>query len=282
MNAPFKGPVPLPREIAPGVFWIGGCLTQKFKGREYHGYNAAFIVTGSEASLLVETGHPKDFPAVEDHIRKVMARPGVAPLKHIFITHQETPHSGGLGRVLDKYPGLDIWGDVSDYHLAFPQHAHLLHFMTEGDAIDLGDRKFVAVEPVVRDLRTTWWGFDDKTRTLFPGDGFAYSHYHWDGHCGLVAEEATSLDLADVSAVFAERALYWTTMVDMNLYVDRLVDVMTKLGVQVVAPTHGLPVTDLPRTFPKIKDGLLAGEGAYDTTVQDGTKAVVDEYAPRA
>jgi len=282
MNAPFKGPVPLPREIAPGVFWIGGCLTQKFKGREYHGYNAAFIVTGSEASLLVETGHPKDFPAVEDHIRKVMARPGVAPLKHIFITHQETPHSGGLGRVLDKYPGLDIWGDVSDYHLAFPQHAHLLHFMTEGDSIDLGDRKFVAVEPVVRDLRTTWWGFDDKTRTLFPGDGFAYSHYHWDGHCGLVAEEATSLDLADVSAVFAERALYWTTMVDMNLYVDRLVEVMTKLDVQVVAPTHGLPVTDLPRTFPKIKDGLLAGEGAYDTTVQDGTKAVVDEYAPRA
>ena len=282
MNAPFKGPVSLPREIAPGVFWIGGCLTQKFKGREYHGYNAAFIVTGSEASLLVETGHPKDFPAVEDHIRKVMARPGVAPLKHIFITHQETPHSGGLGRVLDKYPGLHIWGDVSDYHLAFPQHAHLLHFMTEGDSIDLGDRKFVAVEPVVRDLRTTWWGFDDKTRTLFPGDGFAYSHYHWDGHCGLVAEEATSLDLADVSAVFAERALYWTTMVDMNLYVDRLVEVMTKLGVQVVAPTHGLPVTDLPRTFPKIKDGLLAGEGAYDTTVQDGTKAIVDEYAPRA
>jgi flavorubredoxin len=154
--------------------------------------------------------------------------------------------------------------------------------MTEGDTIDLGDRKFVAVEPVVRDLRTTWWGFDDKTRTLFPGDGFAYSHYHWDGHCGLVAEEATSLDLADVSAVFAERALYWTTMVDMNLYVDRLIEVMKSLDVQVVAPTHGLPVTDLPRTFPKIKDGLLAGEGAYDTTVQDGTKAVVDEYAPRA
>jgi len=281
MNAPFKGPVPLPREIAQGIFWIGGCLTQKFKGREYHGYNAAFIVVGSEASLLVETGHPKDFPAVEEHMRKVLTRPGVAPLKHIFVTHQETPHAGGLGRVLDKYPGLQIWGDVSDYHLAFPQHAHLLHFMKEGDSIDLGDRKFVAIEPVVRDLRTTWWGFDDKTRTLFPGDGFAYSHYHWDGHCGLVAEEAISLDLADVSAVFAARALYWTTMVDMNIYVDRMVEVMKNLDVKVVAPTHGLPVTDLATTFPKIKDGLLAGEGTYDTTVQDGTKAVVDEYIPQ-
>ena len=28
---------------------------------------------------------------------------------------------------------------------------------------------------VIRDLRTTWWGFDTKERVLFPGDGFAYS-----------------------------------------------------------------------------------------------------------
>ncbi len=264
---------PLPREIAPGVFWIGGCLTQKFKGREYHGYNAAFMVAGSTASMLIETGHPKDFPAVEDHIKKVLAS-GVAPLKHIFITHQETPHSGGLGRILDKYPDLTIWGDVSDYHLAFPEHAGLLRFMKEGDEIDLGDRKLVAVEPVIRDLRTTWWGFDTKSGTLFPGDGFAYSHYHWDGHCGLVAEEATSLDLADASSVFAERALYWTTMVDMNIYVDRLEALMKRLGVKVVAPTHGLPVTDLAATFPKIRVGLIAGEGANDS-VAPGLVATV-------
>jgi hypothetical protein len=39
----------------------------------------------------------------------------------------------------------------------------------------------------------TWWGFDTRERVLFPGGGFAYSHYHEDGHCGLVAEEAVSL-----------------------------------------------------------------------------------------
>ena len=50
--------------------------------------------------------------------------------------------------------------------------------------IDLGDRQFMAVEPVIRDLRTTLWGFDTGERVLFPGDGFAYSHYHWDDHCG--------------------------------------------------------------------------------------------------
>ena len=40
---------PLPREIAPDVFWLGECLEQRFKGVVYHGYNAAFLVIGNDA-----------------------------------------------------------------------------------------------------------------------------------------------------------------------------------------------------------------------------------------
>ena len=90
----------------------------------------------------------------------------------------------------------------------------------------------MAVEPVIRDLRTTWWGFDTKERVLFPGDGFAYSHYHEDGHCGLVAEEAVSLDLPDVSSTFADLALFWTKFADMNVYCDRLDHLIERLDVQ--------------------------------------------------
>jgi hypothetical protein len=32
----------MPREIAPGVFWIGDCLVQRHKGNVYHGCNAAW------------------------------------------------------------------------------------------------------------------------------------------------------------------------------------------------------------------------------------------------
>lgn len=255
---------PMPREIAPGVWWIGDCLEQHFKGRIYHGYNAAFMVVGSKASILIDTGHPKDFPVIERHMDQILAANPASPLTHLFLTHQETPHSGGLGRVLARWPGLQVCGDMSDYHMAFPQYADRMHFMREGDEIDLGDRTFVAVEPVIRDLRTSWWGFDSKTRCLFPGDGFAYSHYHWDGHCGMIAEEADTLDLPDVCAVFQERALFWTTFVDMQRYVDRLEWLMAKLDVQVVAPSHGLPFTDMARTYPKIREGLLAGEGKFD------------------
>ena len=248
---------PLPREIAPGVFWLGDCLEQEYEGRPYHSYNAAFLICGSEASMMIETGHPKDFPEIERQMIELLTADR-APLKYLFITHQETPHSGGLGRVFENWPDITVHGDIADYHLAFPKHADRLVPMEVGDEIDLGDRVFVAVEPVIRDLRTSLWGFETGAKCLFPGDGFAYSHYHFDGHCGLLAEEATSLDLKDGLAVFAERALFWTTTTDMNIYVNKLEALMEELGVEVVAPTHGLPITDLDLIMPKVRDGLIA------------------------
>jgi flavorubredoxin len=140
-----------------------------------------------------------------------------------------------------------------------------MRWMNEGDAIDLGGRSLMAVEPVIRDLRTTWWGFDTRERVLFPGDGFAYSHYHEDGHCGLVAEEATTLDLPDVSAVFADLALFWTKFANMEAYCDRLDHLIARLGVKTIAPTHGLPITDVTRTVPKVKEGLKAGARAPES-----------------
>ena len=153
---------PMPRELADGVFWLGDCLEQRAKGKIYHSYNAAFLLCGTEASMLIETGHPKDFPMIEKQLRDLLV--GRAPLKYLFVTHQETPHSGGLGRVLARYPEAILCGDMSDYHLAFPQFADRMVPMTLGDSIDLGGRTFVAVEPVIRDLRTTWWGFDTGER----------------------------------------------------------------------------------------------------------------------
>ena len=254
---------PLPREIAPGVFWLGECLEQRHKGRIYHSYNAAFLIVGETASMLVETGHPKDFPIIEKQLEKLLA--GGPPLKYLFITHQETPHSGGLGRVMSRYPAAVLCGDVSDYHLAVPQYADRMMAMHEGEEIDLGGRAFAAVEPVIRDLRTTWWGFETRDRVLFPGDGFAYSHYHQDGHCGLLAEEAASLDLPDVSSTFADLALFWTKFVPMEIYVARLDWLIRKLDVQVIAPTHGLPIADVAATAPKVEQGLIAASRGPET-----------------
>jgi flavorubredoxin len=250
---------PLPRELAPGVFWLGDCLEQLYQGRVLHGYNSVYLVSGTRSSLLVEAGHPQDLPVIERQLDELLAG-GLPPLEYLFTTHQETPHAGGLGRLLDRYPQATACGDVRDLHLVFPGREDRLRPLPIGASIDLGGTRFVCVEPVLFDLPSTRWGFDTRRGVLFPGDGFAYSHYHEDGHCGKVAEEAPSLDLPEMTALFAELALYWTRFVDLEPYVARLDRlVFEERPVELVAPTHGLPITDLEATMPRIREGLRLG-----------------------
>ncbi len=65
-------PNPLPREVARGIFWLGECLEQRQQGKIYHGCNASFLIVGETASMLVETGHPKDFPITEAQLNTLL------------------------------------------------------------------------------------------------------------------------------------------------------------------------------------------------------------------
>ena len=98
---------PLPREIAPGVFWLGICHEQHHQGKIYHSYNAAFLLIGSGGAMLIETGHQGDFPVVSRQVREILAQRG-STLKYLFLSHQETPHAGGLGRLLEAYPEMTV------------------------------------------------------------------------------------------------------------------------------------------------------------------------------
>jgi len=266
-----SGPHRLPREIAPGIFWLGHCLKVSHHGRPLHGYNSVYLVSGDDCSMLVEAGHPQDLAVLEGQLDELLER-GVPPLRYLFTTHTETPHSSGLGRLLDRFPDTIVCGDTLDLHLVFPRHADRLLPMNPGDAIDLGGTEFVAVEPVIRDMPYTRWGFDTRRRVLFPGDGFAYSHYHEDGHCGSFAEEAPSLALPEMTALFAELALYWTQFADLEPYIARLDElVFDELRVSMIAPTHGLPISNIEVTLPKVRDGLRLGGAAVGGPVLGGS-----------
>jgi flavorubredoxin len=252
-------PDPLPRELAPGLFWLGDCTRYGYDGVDYHGYASLYLLAGDDASLLVEAGHPADIEAIERQLDAVFAL-GAPPLRYVFPTHQESPHAGGLGRLLARYPQAVAVGDVSDYHLVFPEQAGRLRSLAPGDALDLGGTEFVVVEAVFRDYLHTLWGFDRRSGTLFPGDGFAYSHVHRADQCGSVAEEVPSLDLVRMTAMYSEFAFYWTRFVDIEPYVQRLAQlVLEELPTKLVAPTHGLPITDVGLTVPRILAGMRAG-----------------------
>jgi flavorubredoxin len=250
---------PLPREVAPGVHWLGGCLELEYQGEELHTYNSVYLVVGDRCSALVEAGAPQDVDVIEAQVESLLAT-GLPDLRYLFVTHTETPHSAGLGRLLARYPRTMACGDMSDLHLVFPEFADRLWQLDPGDEVDLGGTRLLVSEAVFRDFPGTRWAFDTRRRVLFAGDGFSYSHYHQAGHCGCLAEEAGDIEIPDLTALFAEAAFSWTRHVDIEPYVERLERlVFDELEAVFLAPTHGLPIGDPRSTLPRVVEGLRIG-----------------------
>jgi flavorubredoxin len=218
-----------------------------------------YLVCGTTWSLLVDAGHPRDLDEIERSLDDLRAA-GVPELRFVFITHPQIAHAAGAERWLERSPHAELCGDVRDLHLVFPAWEDRLHPLRVGDELDLGGTQFVTVDAVIRDLDSTLWGFDRSRRVLFAGDGFAHSHYHELEHCGKVAEETAALNLPDMTAVSAEMLLPWAKITDMDPYIQRLDELLFRdLDVAIVAPAHGLPISDLRATFPRVREGLRLG-----------------------
>jgi flavorubredoxin len=256
----------LPRQIAPGVHWLGDCILFPTPqglaaGKLEHSYMAIFLVAGRDRSLLVDTGHPKDWAMVRRQL-DVMFAAGVPPLEWVFPTHPEVTHSGNLGRLLRRYPSARACGDMRDLPLIFPDVADRMDEMKIGDSVDLGDRRFIFVEAVFRDLVSTLWGFDEAERVLFSSDGLGFGHYHGEEHCGKFAEEIPDLPIPELTGIFLEYALYWTRLKDVEPQIQRLRKlVFEDHQVRIIAGAHGSPVTDPNLTMDRVEEGMrLLGE----------------------
>ncbi|BAS14170.1 anaerobic nitric oxide reductase [Arthrobacter sp. Hiyo8] len=108
------------RWLADGTYWLGGCLSANAQGQEVHYHVSSYLVVGSKATLLVDTGDPAHRALLLAQLELVL---GERPLDYVFPTHPEIPHAGNLPALLDKYPGALVVGDVRDYHLHFPNTA---------------------------------------------------------------------------------------------------------------------------------------------------------------
>jgi flavorubredoxin len=258
MPAPAPAPLFLPRELAPGIFWLGHCMKRLLaSGASLHLYNCGYLVAGEKHSAFVETGMTCDALVVMEQAEQLLAERGLPEPRYIFTTHSEMAHSGGIGRLMERFPDTTVHGDISDFHLVFPQYVDRVHWAEPGERFDLGGTEIVVCESVFRDFVHSRWFFDTKRRALFPGDGFAYAHHHEEGACGHIAEEVPEMDISGEMAFFAEVAFHWTQYVDIEPFIARLRKVMfEELDVQLVAPTHGLPIADPRATMPTVEAGM--------------------------
>ncbi|MBJ7599477.1 MAG: hypothetical protein DLM67_18195 [Candidatus Nephthysia bennettiae] len=248
----------LPYELKPGIWWLGICTRGMYNGKPAHGENHQYLIVGSERSLLLDTGFPRMWPELNSQLDIVL---GDRALDYIFPSHPELPHSASLIPLAAKYPNAAIIGDVRDYHLFYPVIADRLTQVPAGTEIDLGGGyRFQLLDPVMKDLTTTLWGYEVSQRVLFVVDAFQVPHpdpdfagsdevLHKPGHCNMFFEELPDIDVELAAQIF-RLVFFEARHVDPAVTFGRFQRLLQSHPADVIASTHGFPIRDPQKALP--------------------------------
>ncbi len=255
-----------PRVLSNDLLWTGGCLNINYHDKMVHAHACTYLLKGSDKTILVDTGNALDWGRVEGDIERFLDGRN---LDYIFPTHGELPHCGLLSAWMKKYPKATAVGALRDFRLYYPELSHRMRDVAAGDAIDLGDRRFVFVPAIWRDLRDTLWAFETKERTLFVSDAFAYLHYHELGKCDYLISEQPPPDIHMIQ-YFNERAMYWTRHTDVHLSFNDIDETLRELDPLLIATAHGGVIDAREAMLPLMKEGMSVrrdGEGRSSDAV---------------
>jgi glyoxylase-like metal-dependent hydrolase (beta-lactamase superfamily II) len=259
----------LPRQIAPAVHWLGACGVSNRYGGVIHIHKSNYLVVGGDATLLVDTGVPPNWPQLEKQLDGILKD---RPLDWVFATHPEPAHASNVPLLLDKYPAARMVGDVRDLHLYFPSYQDRFVRRSAGDEVELGGGVTVVfLAPAFWDLPATLWAYEVSGQVLFVADGFAYAHhsdpdgsedaYHLEGECALTSGELPGPIAPEQMAFVLKAALYWSRYVDVAPFFERLESILERYPPHVVAPAHGNVVVNLDDVMPVMREAYAL---AYD------------------
>jgi len=156
------------------------------------GRTAGYFIQGKNGWMLIETGPASSFEYIEETVKLLGIKP--ARLKYIAVTHIHLDHAGGLG-VASKYfenskvivhpkgarhmidpsrlvaGAYDYWGKakMEQYGEVLPVAEEKVITVTDGDIIDLGDRKIEVWETPGHSKNHVCY-YDTKTKGIFSGD----------------------------------------------------------------------------------------------------------------
>jgi glyoxylase-like metal-dependent hydrolase (beta-lactamase superfamily II) len=258
--------VGLPREIAPGIFWLGDCFEITTIYGQLHSHVSCFLLVGTDRTLLVDTGTPVHWQKIRGQLDRVLGR---RPLDVLVPTHPEPAHAGNLYRLLQTYPDSRLAGDLRDYHLAFPDLEGRMDPLPSGSRIDLGGLDFHLLPAPIKDLTSTQWGYEAVNQVMFVGDGLAYTHptiapdaggdepaLHRAGECSLLTTELAEPPRAETAALFTQAAFWWARYLDPGPLFAETARLIERYPSRLVAPAHGNVVADIEKTMAIVEAGF--------------------------
>ena len=233
LDIDFSQPAPrqLPLEVAPDTFLIralspsvGGTWT-----------NLNSMVIRAAEPVIVDTGMVTSRDTWFEDVFSLL-RP--EEVRWIFVTHNDSDHSGNLLEALDRCPNAMVVtspGESFRTWASFGVPFERMRMVDNGDSFDVGGRTLHAVRPPVYDSPYTRGLFDESTRVYYASDAFCApmpeQPVDWVG-------EMPPQMWAESMARFHHVSLCpWITMVDRTRF-EAEVKKLADLGMDVILSAH--------------------------------------------
>ncbi len=202
-------------------------------------YLNSMVITGSQPAII-DTGSLNNRT---QWLEDVFGIVDPADVRWVFLSHDDADHTGNLGPVMDACPNATLvcsWAVVERFSNAFGFPLRRCRWLNDGEALDLDDRRILAVRPPVYDSPATRGFLDERSGVYWGVDAFATP---------CPADPVpTVADLdpdfwAEGMAMFVHHALSpWVGLVDRDRY-GAEIDRVRTLGMTTIATAHSPLIT---------------------------------------
>lgn len=203
------------------------------------GVHVNSLVLASREPVVFDTGVAADRFGWLNAVSTVVEPTDV---RWIVLTHDDHDHVGNVEAALDMFPHATVvanWWLIERLAGSIEVPAHRMRWVSDGEALDIGDRVLAFERPPIYDNPTTRAVFDASTGLYWGGDlGAAPGPVNvtWAADAGGVDEMAMSFLAAH------QWLSPWVELVDDRAY-QAAVSRLAHLGVELWASTHA-PVYD--------------------------------------
>jgi hypothetical protein len=214
----------------------------------------AFVLHAAQP-VLIDTGIAVD---TDDFIAALRSVIDPADLAWVWISHDDTDHTGSVQRVMELAPRARLaTHGLGALRMTtwWPAPLDRVHALALGDRIDAGDRTLVALRPPTFDNPTTTGFFDDRTSTLFAVDSFGAILPSAVNDVNDVAED----DLVGGMVAWATFDSPWTHLTDRALFGGAL-DEVRRMDPARILCSHLPPVSGRVDQLLKVMESVPDAE----------------------
>ena len=192
----------------------------------------SLVIRGAEP-VVIDTGFASNRDRYFEDLFSVVEPDDI---RWLFISHDDVDHTGNVNALMELAPNATL---VVNWFMGERMGASLevsplrQRWIGDGEILDAGDRKLLAIRPPVFDSPTTRGLFDTTTGVYWASDSFATPMLH-------VARNVDEIDpgfWGEGMAMFNRYVSPWLELVDDAKF-QKTVDRIEQLGAQALAGCH--------------------------------------------